>query len=279
LGKKIKETPEPDTNDSTAENVDSDGDEVIALEIHANGSTETEALSADGVPAVLFENQADLNSALAQLMEEAERAVSKKDRKDPKMPTGRIPTQPLPIIHDHASDEELSFLRGQVDVLNERLRIFQVDIERSKRRADEQRQHLRAELTATLLKNILPALDTLFLAIRNGQMMVETHPDLKDLHIGLTMTAEQLKQAFQLVGVETLNPVGLPFDPQVHEASESVPSDEHPSGTVLDVVQIGYRIGTRLVRPARVRVTIGAKEKASSLRDLEALANGTINDD
>jgi len=273
-----KNEPVAASSDEPQTEADDTSDNAV-ITIQAKATSEADEEEVGGVPATLFENRADLNSALAQLMEEAEEAVSHQDRDDRKVVSGRVPTQPLPIIQDNSNEEELIFLREQVETLNERLRLFQQDVERSKKRSDEQRQHLRSDLTASLLKNILPAFDTLYLAIEESQHVLEDYPNLTDLNTGLSMTANQLTQAFLAVGVETLNPKGIAFDPQFHEATESAPSDEHPPGTVMEVFQIGYRIGKRLVRPARVRVSIGSKEKATNLRDLEAVAEGSESND
>ena len=58
--------------------------------------------------------------------------------------------------------------------------------------------------------------------------------------------------------IERLDPVGEPFDPNLHEAMFEVPGTEHPNGTVAMVVQPGYRLHDRLLRPARVGVAKSA---------------------
>jgi molecular chaperone GrpE len=71
---------------------------------------------------------------------------------------------------------------------------------------------------------------------------------------GKQATLRLLKSAFDKFGIELLDPVGHPFDPQLHEAMSMQPSATAEPGTVLVVLQKGYRLGDRLLRPARVIV-------------------------
>jgi len=71
---------------------------------------------------------------------------------------------------------------------------------------------------------------------------------------GMEATLRLLDKAFDKAGLSLVDPVGQPFDPEFHEAMATQPSAEQPAGTVLAVVQKGYLLNGRLLRPARVLV-------------------------
>lgn len=76
----------------------------------------------------------------------------------------------------------------------------------------------------------------------------------ESLVAGKQATLRLLRTAFEKFGIETVDPVGHPFDPQLHEAMALQPSGTAEPGSVLMVLQKGYRVGERLLRPARVVV-------------------------
>jgi molecular chaperone GrpE len=72
---------------------------------------------------------------------------------------------------------------------------------------------------------------------------------------GAQATLRQLHRAFDKGGIKIIDPVGQPFDPEWHEAMAVQESQEHPANTVLSVIQKGYSLNGRLLRPARVIVS------------------------
>jgi len=72
---------------------------------------------------------------------------------------------------------------------------------------------------------------------------------------GSTATLKQLQRAFDKAGIKVIDPEGQPFDPAWHEAMVAQPSDDKPANTVLSVIQKGYSLNGRLLRPARVVVS------------------------
>ena len=71
---------------------------------------------------------------------------------------------------------------------------------------------------------------------------------------GAALTLKSLEQVFAKFGIKEVSPVGQAFDPEHHEAISTVPTDEHEPNTVIEVVQKGYLLNDRLLRPARVVV-------------------------
>jgi molecular chaperone GrpE len=72
---------------------------------------------------------------------------------------------------------------------------------------------------------------------------------------GAQATLRQLHRAFDKAGIKIIDPVGQPFDPEWHEAMVAQENRDHPAGTVLSVIQKGYSLNGRLLRPARVIVS------------------------
>jgi molecular chaperone GrpE len=72
---------------------------------------------------------------------------------------------------------------------------------------------------------------------------------------GWAMTFRDLHDALKRIGVEILDPKGEKFDPMAHEALSTMPAEGVESGTVVEVMQKGYRLGEQLIRPARVVVS------------------------
>jgi molecular chaperone GrpE len=96
---------------------------------------------------------------------------------------------------------------------------------------------------------LLPVKDTLELAVHNA-----SRADATSLREGQEATLQLLNRALERLGVTPINPQGQPFDPARHEAMMAQESKEAPANSVLEVVQPGYELNGRLLRPARVIV-------------------------
>ncbi len=89
-------------------------------------------------------------------------------------------------------------------------------------------------------------------------------PGLKSLIEGVELTERSLHNTLEKYGVKRLDPSGSKFDPNFHQAMYEVPDASVPAGTVVQVVQTGYTIGERVLRPALVGVSKGGAKAASS---------------
>src|SRR3954470_5049822 len=87
-------------------------------------------------------------------------------------------------------------------------------------------------------------------------------PGLKALIEGVELTERSLHNALEKNGVRRFDPAGEKFDPNVHQAMYEVPDPSVPAGTVVQVVQAGYMIGERVLRPALVGVSKGGAKAA-----------------
>jgi len=128
------------------------------------------------------------------------------------------------------------------------------DLENYRKRQRRELEDARFEAKQKVLKEMLPVVDNLERAIEHagpsdGNPIVE----------GVQLVLRQFTTAFERLEVTPIDAAGQPFDPNLHEAISQIESDA-PTGTVVQVLQRGYRMGDRLLRPALVVV---AKAKSS----------------
>jgi molecular chaperone GrpE len=146
--------------------------------------------------------------------------------------------QALGEAEERAKNHWEQYLRAVADLDNVRKRA-QRDIEAANRYGLEK---FAAEL--------LPVRDSLELAVQNA----EKASDIRSLKQGQEATLQLLGKALEKLGIATINPVGEPFDPQRHEAMMAQPSNTAEPNSVLQVLQPGYELNGRVLRPARVIV-------------------------
>jgi molecular chaperone GrpE len=103
-----------------------------------------------------------------------------------------------------------------------------------------------------LLGKVLEVVDNLERALTFQDTM-----DRDALQQGMRMLQWQLDELLKAEGLTAVPSVGEHFDPYVHEAIESVASEEHPEGVVIEEVRKGYKLGDETLRPARVKVSAG----------------------
>ncbi|PRY64395.1 molecular chaperone GrpE [Vreelandella songnenensis] len=119
-----------------------------------------------------------------------------------------------------------------------------------RRRAEQEADKARKFALEKFVKDLLPVVDSLEKALESMQ------DGASDVHReGVSMTLKMQLDVLNRFGVESIEPHGEPFDPQVHEAMAMVPNPELEPNTVMDVMQKGYLLNGRLVRPAMVVVS------------------------
>src|SRR6266581_1272382 len=117
---------------------------------------------------------------------------------------------------------------------------------------------------------------------RAGESASEAHEaadaGTKALLEGVELTERELLNALEKHGVRKLDPEGSKFDPHRHQAMYEVPDESVPAGTVVQVVQPGYTIGERVLRPALVAVAKGGPKASTSEAAGEQTAAASAND-
>lgn len=124
----------------------------------------------------------------------------------------------------------------------------QADFENYRKRSVREQERLVAHAHERLVRELLPVLDDLERALEAA----ERHEEAQ-LVEGVKLVEKSLRASLAKEGLAEIDTDG-PFDPHVHEALLTQPSDASASGSILEVVQRGYRFGDRVVRPARVIV-------------------------
>ena len=149
---------------------------------------------------------------------------------------------------------DLAAVTRERDEYLDGLQRLKAEFDNYRKRAARDQQGLIARAHERLVKDLLPVLDDLERALGSA----EAHEEAQ-LEDGVRLVHRALADILRKEGLEEITTNGG-FDPHVHEALLSQPSDE-AEGSVIDVVQKGYRLGDRVLRPARV-VVAAAKEGA-----------------
>jgi molecular chaperone GrpE len=141
--------------------------------------------------------------------------------------------------------------------LKDRLLRAMAEVENMRRRAardvEDARKYAVAGIARDLLSvadNLRRALDAVPAEARDG------HADLNNLMTGVELTERELQKAFDKAGISVVDPLGQRLDPNLHQAMMQVPHPTAEPGTVVQVVQVGYKIHDRLLRPAMVGVAM-----------------------
>ena len=157
-----------------------------------------------------------------------------------------------------AEADEVEPLRQALEEAQQRHLRLLAEFDNFRRRTAREQEAARREGRAAALRPLLPVLDTLERALAAGS----TDPDFYE---GVAATHRLFIAALREAGAEPVESVGRPFDPNLHEAVATVPSDGVPPGTVAREVQRGWRLGDELLRPAQV-VVATAPEPADRWR-------------
>jgi molecular chaperone GrpE len=152
------------------------------------------------------------------------------------------------MTDEHVEQEEQAQESAAAEVVDDRLLRLAADFENYKKRAARERAEYVALANERLLKELLPILDDLERALNAA----EEHEEAQ-LEEGVRLVHRSLASLLERQGVKEIATAGK-FDPHVHEALLAQPSEEAAPGDVLDVIQKGYTLGDRVVRPARVIV-------------------------
>ena len=118
--------------------------------------------------------------------------------------------------------------------------------------AATEKQQISEVVKMDVLQNILPVIDNFERALQVPQDSLSD--ELKSFVDGYTMIYKQLMTVLEKEGVTKIDAVGKPFDPNYHQAVMRVPSDEYDNDVVVEVLQEGYLLGDKTLRPAMVKV-------------------------
>ena len=171
------------------------------------------------------------------------------------------PAAPAAEPDPFAVIEKLNAENGE---LKDRLLRALAEMENLRRRTEREVADARAYGVANLARDMLSVADNLARAVENFPAEERAAGDaaLKALFEGVELTERDLQAALGRHGVTKLSPEGEKFDPNFHQAMFEMPHETLPAGAVAQVVQSGWKIGERVLRPALVGISKGAAKAA-----------------
>ena len=195
--------------------------------------------------------------------EQGERPVVRDKRRiDPATgevrPEAAAPAAASPDPEDTALEDELadivsSDLQRQVDERTADLQRLQAEFANYRRRVERDRQAVGEQALGSVLLGLLPVLDDIDRARSHGEV-----------EGGFKLVADGLETTLTKLGLQRFGEAGEPFDPTVHEALTHALSPDVTEPTCAEIYQPGYRVGERILRPARVAVVDPEGEQAPS---------------
>jgi molecular chaperone GrpE len=175
------------------------------------------------------------------------------------------PAVDLETPEDSAGEpDRLAQLEAEKTDLKEKLLRTLADMENLRRRTEREVVDARTYAVTNFARDMLTVADNFQRAIDNvpAEAREGGDPALKALIEGIELTEREMLKTLERYGVKRLDPAGQRFDPNLHQAMFEVPNPEVPNGTVVQVVQTGYVIGERVLRPALVGVAKGGPKAA-----------------
>jgi molecular chaperone GrpE len=170
--------------------------------------------------------------------------------KEEEVVTGTVVTEPT------AGDAEL---QAQLAERTSDLQRLQAEYANYRKRVERDRVTVKEQAVASTLTGLLPALDAIDRAREHGE-----------LSGGFKSVADSLQTALTRLGLSTYGEKGDIFDPQIHEALTSIPSPDVTEDTCVEILQPGYKVGDRILRPARVAVAAPAEADSDPADSTEA---------
>jgi molecular chaperone GrpE len=153
-------------------------------------------------------------------------------------------------VDDQAQSKIDSLVLERSNLYDQLLR-SQAEFENFRKRTEREKADLYQRARGEILLEFLPIMDNFDRALASSE---KTPVDAESLHTGLRLIHRQLSDALTRMGLQPIESLGAHFDPNVHEAITIEHSDEHEENTVVQEFERGYKLGERLLRPAKVKV-------------------------
>jgi len=154
-----------------------------------------------------------------------------------------------------ATRAELKRLQTALAEAREAVARRQADFENYRKRIERDRGETHNRIVADVARKLLPVVDNLGRALE-AERSLKTQESKEFRHFlhGVELINKQLNEVLESLDIHPIAAVGEPFDPHVHEAVVTEPSDEFEPDTVIEEIARGYKIGDRLLRPSMVKV-------------------------
>lgn len=159
-----------------------------------------------------------------------------------------------------AAADPVAALEAERNELKDRLLRTLAEMENLRRRTQREITDAKTYAVTAFARDMLTVADNIARALESAP--ADAEGPAKAFLDGVALTERDLLKTLERHGVKKLEPEGQKFDPNMHQAMFEVPDETKPSGTVTTVVQAGYAIGERCLRPAMVGVSKGAPKVA-----------------
>jgi molecular chaperone GrpE len=192
------------------------------------------------------------------MIEDATKETVAGEAKGPEVPEADPVTLPEEGIDPRES--EISALREEAGKLKDQLLRTLAEMDNLRKRTEREKAEATLYAATNFARDILSVSDNMdrALATAEADHLKEATEPVKNLVAGVEMTRRELLNVFERHGIRRIDPMGEKFDPHFHQAMFEVPTDEQPPGTVVQVMQPGFKIGERVMRPAMVGVAKAA---------------------
>lgn len=168
-----------------------------------------------------------------------------------------VPVEENKVAEETPSvEEQLQTAISERDENQDRFLRSQAELDNVRKRHQKEMELLRQYAAAPFIQDLLPALDNLKRAVDAA----ENAEQVADLKQGVAMVAKQLLDVLSKHNVTPIDALGKPFDPNLHEALQQMPSEDHPPMTVIHELEQGFILNDRVVRPTKVIVSSGPAE-------------------
>lgn len=166
----------------------------------------------------------------------------------------------------------LENLRRENAELKDKLLRALAEAENLRRRAEREIADAKTYGVTSFARDMLTVADNLRRAAESAQKGAQEldNAELKTLSEGIELTEKDFLSRLGKYGIQKIDPLGAKFDPNRHEALYEIPSETAPSGTVVEVMEQGYAIGDRVLRPAKVAIARGGTKSAHQIAASEA---------
>lgn len=155
-----------------------------------------------------------------------------------------------------AAGDEVATLAAERDQYRDAALRAQAELENYRKRVAREAENSAKFLTLPLVRDLLPALDNLDRTVQAAEQTGK----VDDLIQGLQMIQGQFDQIFGNYSAKPIDCIGQAFDPNLHEALQQMPSEEHPPMTVIQELERGYVMHDRVIRPSKVIVASAPAE-------------------
>ena len=151
------------------------------------------------------------------------------------------------VVEEKAEDNKL---QEEYDKLNQQYIRLAADFDNYRKRQEQERENLLKFGTENALKKMLDVIDN----FERGEKALQNVEDCQQVKDSFNLVHKQVLDTLQKLGLEEIDAEGKEFDPNFHDAVMRTPTNDHPEETIIAVLQKGYKMGEKVLRPALVNV-------------------------